>query len=56
MQINYNEPIEVTKTQYQIAMDYLKGSIAGKIEDGKYYIKLWVMVNKPVLEIILNKF
>lgn len=43
MIIEYNKPIEVTQKQYARIMTELKGVCAGKIENGKYYIKVWIM-------------
>lgn len=43
MEIKFNTPIEVTEKQYRRIMSELKGVCAGKIEDGKYYVKVWLM-------------
>ncbi len=43
MKINYNEPIEVTEAQYTNLMNKCRGIVAGQIEDGKFYIKVWMM-------------
>lgn len=42
MELQYDIPVEVTELQYRRIMTELKGVCAGKITDGKYYIKLWL--------------
>lgn len=54
MTIEYNKPIEVTQKQYGRIMTELKGVCAGKIEDGKYYIKVWLMNWKQNVQWILE--
>ena len=55
MEIKYDVPIEVTKSQYEILMNDCSGIVAGRIEDGKYYIKVWLMRYKDMVTKILNK-
>lgn len=43
MEIKYDIPIEVTKDQYRILMRECCGIVAGREENGKYYIKVWLM-------------
>ena len=43
MEIKYNIPIEVSQTQYNRLMNECDGIVAGRKEDGKYYIKVWLM-------------
>ncbi len=52
--IKYNTPIEVTEKQYRTAMNELSGCIAGKIVDGKFFVKLWVMAYLKELKQILQ--
>lgn len=54
MTIEYNKPIEVTQKQYGRIMTELKGVCAGKVEDGKYYIKVWLMSWKQNVQWILE--
>ncbi len=54
MTIEYNKPIEVTQKQYGRIMTELKGVCAGKFEDGKYYIKVWLMSWKQNVQWILE--
>lgn len=54
MTIEYNKPIEVTQKQYGRIMTELKGVCAGKVEDGKYYIKVWLMNWKQNVQWILE--
>ena len=54
MIIEYNKPIEVTQKQYGRIMTELKGVCAGKVEDGKYYIKIWLMSWKQNVQWILE--
>ena len=46
MKIIYNIPIEVNQKQYNVCMNTLSGIVAGRVADGKYYIK--------VLEILVD--
>jgi hypothetical protein len=43
MIIKYDVPIEVTKNQYAKIMSNLPGIVTGRIENDKYYIKVWFM-------------
>lgn len=54
IKIQYNKPIEVTQKQYGRIMTELKGVCAGKVEDGKYYIKVWLMSWKQNVQWILE--
>lgn len=54
MIIEYNKPIEVTQKQYGRIMTELKGVCAGKVQDGKYYIKVWLMSWKQNVQWILE--
>lgn len=54
MEIQYNKPIEVSQKQYGRIMTELKGVCAGKVENGKYYIKVWIMSWKPNVQWILE--
>lgn len=54
MEIQYNKPIEVSQKQYGRIMTELKGVCAGKVENGKYYIKVWIMSWKSNVQWILE--
>ncbi len=54
MKIEYNKPIEVTQKQYGRIMTELKGVCAGKVENGKYFIKVWIMSWKKNVQWILE--
>lgn len=43
MNIEYDIPIEVTAKQYSYLMANFGDLIAGRSENGKYYIKVWRM-------------
>lgn len=43
MEIKFNTSIEVSVKQYERIMTELKGVCAGRVEDGKYFIKVWLM-------------
>ena len=43
MEIKYDIPIEVTEKQYRKLMTECAGIVAGREENGKYYIKVWFM-------------
>ncbi len=47
--IKYDTPIEVTKSQYNTLMNKFAGIVAGREEEGKYYIKVWLMKYAPVI-------
>ena len=54
--LKYNEPLEVTKKQYDVLIVECAGIIAHKIIDGKYFIKLWMPKYKKLVIDILNYF
>lgn len=41
--IEYDKPIEVTKEQYNRVMRDCSGIVAGCEENGKYFVKCWLM-------------
>ena len=43
MEIKYNTPIEVNQKQYGICMSRHHGICAGRVENGKYFIKILFM-------------
>lgn len=43
LNIVYDKPIEVTEKQYKKLMTSFSGIVAGRIEGGKYFIKVWLM-------------
>jgi len=43
MEIGYDIPITVTEKQYRHLMKEFGGVVAGREENGKYYIKVWLM-------------
>ncbi len=54
MEIKYDTPIEVTEVQYYKLMLALPGIVAGRVEEGKHYIKCWLMKHKLFVEKNLN--
>lgn len=52
--LKYNEPIEVTEKQYFFLTSMYSGLIVRRQEEGKYFIKLWVMQFKTEIEHLLN--
>ena len=54
MEIRFNKPIEVSAKQYSRIMTQLKGVCVGKIEDGKYFIKIWLMSWSKEVKTILE--
>ena len=52
--LEYNKPIEVTENQYRVIMTQLAGICAGKEEDGKFYIKLWMTKYKKNVQQVLD--
>ena len=56
MKIIYNIPIEVNQKQYNVCMNTLSGIVAGRVEDGKYYIKVLLMRYKKNIKRLLNNY
>jgi hypothetical protein len=54
MKVNFDKPIEVSANQYGRIMTELKGVCAGRVEDGKYFIKVWLMSWSKNVEWILQ--
>jgi hypothetical protein len=54
IKIIYDTPIEVTESQYKMLMNKFCSIIAGREENGKYFIKLWVMRYKDSIKNFLN--
>ncbi len=52
--IKYDTPIEVSEQQYKKISSEFGGIVATKKENGKYYIKVWVMKYAPYIEAILR--
>jgi hypothetical protein len=43
MEIKYDVPIEVNESQYRKIMNECDGIVAGREENGIFYIKVWLM-------------
>jgi len=43
MELKYNEAVEVSKKQYDAVTSKCSGIVAHREENGKYYIKVWLM-------------
>jgi hypothetical protein len=56
MEILYNTPIEVTQKQYNICMNTLSGIVAGRFDNGKYYIKVLLMKYKKEVKRVLTNY
>jgi len=54
MEIRLNMPIEVSERQYRRIMTELKGVCAGRIENEKYFIKIWLMSWRENVQCILE--
>lgn len=55
MEIKYDQPIEVTKEQYDVFVSKLGGVVAHrKTDDGKYFIKVWSMEHADLVEKVLT--
>jgi hypothetical protein len=54
MEIRYDKPIEVSDKQYSRIMTQLKGVCSGRIENGKYFIKVWLMSWSKDVKLILE--
>lgn len=55
MEIQYNQPIEVTEAQYNRIMIHYSGICFGKKENGKFFIKLGMSKYKELIEKELSK-
>jgi len=56
MKIIYNTPIEVNHKQYNVCMNTLSGIVAGRVSDGKYYVKVLFMRYKKKVQQVLNNY
>ena len=54
MEIKYDVPFEVTKTQYIALMKDCSMIVAGRVDNDKYLIKVWMMKYLPYVQRILN--
>lgn len=52
--IQYDTAIEVTKEQYTALMNVFSQQIAGRDSGGKFFIKVWDMNTKDLIEGYLN--
>lgn len=52
-QLIYDIPVEVTARQYSVLMNQCYGSVCGRIENGRYFIKAWTQIKN--VEKILNE-
>lgn len=50
MKLEYDIPVEVKQNQYRRLVKYFPGIIAHRRSEGKYYIKLWDMRFKKIVE------
>lgn len=55
MEIKYDVPIEVTSRKYVEIMRMFSGCVAGRTENGKYYIKVWFMKYADMIKKQLEK-
>lgn len=54
MNIEFDKEIEVTKEQYQKITHNFCGVVAHRVQDDKYYIKLWSMKYASGIQKILE--
>lgn len=54
MKLEYDIPEELTEKQYNKVMFICNGIVCGKIEDGKYYIKLWLTKYRNYVKSIIE--
>jgi N-methylhydantoinase B/oxoprolinase/acetone carboxylase alpha subunit len=54
MEVKYNTPIEVTESQYNILMTDYSGIVAGRKEDGKFFVKCLIMKYANYVKKILS--
>ena len=48
--IQYDKPIQVSEDKYRFLMNKFCGIIAGRVDNGKFYIKVWLMKYAPIIE------
>ena len=53
MEIKYNTPIVVTKEQYNRLLNDFAGIVAGREENGIFYIKVFIMKYNEYIKQIL---
>jgi len=53
MKIEYDKPIEVTQTQYNLLRSRFAGVVAYRKANGKYYVKVWMMSYAKMIENII---
>lgn len=54
IKIKYDTPIEVSEKQYRHIMKEFAGLVAGRVDKGKYYIKVWGMKYAPMIAHVLK--
>jgi hypothetical protein len=54
IELKYDTPVEVSEKKYRELMNRCGGLIAGRQENGKFYIKLWMVKYKNDVEFVLN--
>ena len=52
--VEYDKPVEVGHEEYSKIMRIFAGIVAGRQEEGKYYIKCWLMKYSDKLSKYLN--
>lgn len=55
MKVEYDIPIEVSHRAYVTIMNNLAGVCAGRVQGGKYFIKLWIMEYKHEVADIIRQ-
>ena len=51
----YNKPLQVTKEVYKAMMDKMSNEVAGREDNGNYFIKLLIPNERKAAEKLLNK-
>jgi hypothetical protein len=54
VKIEYDKSVEVTEKQYKHITNEFCGFIAHRIENGRYFIKVWLMRYAKHIEQIIN--
>ncbi len=57
-QIKYNQPIEVSKSQYDNIVKLFAGLVAHRYDEDtkKYYIKVWSMKYAPKIKYVIDNY
>lgn len=56
IKLPYNVPTEVSEKAFNVIMNEYDGTCAGKVDNGKYFIMLWLPKYKNYIKQIIIKY